>query len=235
MKISTHDQKILLALANLERTIDAGLHKQLPENQEVTKLIDARDAKRSIAASARLNVADIEMEIRRIGDDMAKLKRRMDADTAGLGAATDVEQRRDLQHDLATTQRRYSDLQQELKEAHDEVHALRMNVDRHGAELDEIERKLAAAERAAQSAQDADDAIDRAGQAAGLREQLNVEILSLYDEQRSIFGVGAAEFTGRTCGGCHIVLPPAALSEIRATPADEMPRCPDCGTYLVRR
>lgn len=235
MKISQHEQKVLLSLANLERTLDAGLKKTLPETAEVAALIDARDAKRALAQSAQLNVSDTELEIRRIGDDMAKLNRRIKADKDGLGAATDIEQRRDLEHDLLAAQRRVSDLQQELKEAHDEVHALRMNVDRHGAELDELERKLAAAQRAEEAASEHDTAAERQAEAAQLRSGLPTEVLAAYDDQRGIFGVGAAEFTGRTCGGCHIVLPPAALSEIRATPADEMPRCPDCGTYLVRR
>ncbi|AKK03602.1 zinc ribbon domain-containing protein [Corynebacterium epidermidicanis] len=235
MKITPTEQKKLLELANLERTLDAGLRKQLPEDAEVTKLREQADRKRSLAASAQLNVADLELEIRRIQSDMTKLNRRISADKQGLGAATDADQRRDLEHDLVSAQRRLSDMQQELKEAHDEIHALRANVDRNGAELDEIERKLAAAQRAAESAQDAEDSKDRSGQAAELRVHISAEALAAYDEQRAIFGVGAAEFTGRTCGGCHLVLPPAALAEIRATPADEMPRCPDCGTYLVRR
>lgn len=235
MKIAQNEQKLLLELANLERTLDAGLHKSLPEDGEVIRLQTERDRVASLAASSKLNVADVELEIKRIQSDIAKLNRRLAANKDGLGAATDVEQRKDLSHDLATTSRRISDLQQELKEAHDEVHALRMNVERHGADLDEAERKLAAAQRAAEAAQSAEESDDRAGRAEALRGQLNVRILEAYDEQRGIFGVGAAEFSGRTCGGCHLVLPPAALSEIRNTPADEMPRCPDCGTYLVRK
>lgn len=234
MHITPSDQKLLLELADLERTLDLGLKAGSAEKDAAAKLEKERDRQREVAASAQLNVADVEIEIRRIQDDMAKLKRRHDADRAGLTAATDVEHRRDLEHDLATTSRRMSDLQQELKEAHDEIAAMRANVDRQGALLDELDRKLAAAQREAQAAEDAHSAADATARSAELRDQLAAQILAEYDEQRAIFGVGAAAFKGRSCGGCHIMLPPAALSEIRATPANEMPRCPDCGTFLVR-
>lgn len=234
MKITQAEQKLLLELANLERTLDLGLKSGSAEKAELAKLEQERDRQKEVAASAQLNVADVEIDIRRIQDDMGKLKRRYDADRAGLGAATDVEHRRDLEHDLATTSRRMSDLQQELKEAHDEIAAMRANLDRQGALLDDLNRKVEAAARAAQAAEDAHSSEDASVRVSELRSELSVDILAEYDDQRSIFGVGAAAFTGRSCGGCHIVLPPAALSEIRATPADEMPRCPDCGTFLVR-
>lgn len=234
MKITTAEQKLLLELADLERTLDLGLAAGSAERTELAALEKERDRQREVTASAQLNVADVELEIRRIQDDMGKLTRRLNADREGLGAATDTEHRRDLEHDIAATSRRLSDLQQELKEAHDEIAAMRANVDRNGALLDELERKAAAAARAATAAEDAHSAEDATARVTELREQLSVQILSEYDDQRGIFGVGAAAFKGRSCGGCHIVLPPAALSEIRATPADEMPRCPDCGTFLVR-
>ncbi|QGU01648.1 Putative zinc ribbon domain protein [Corynebacterium kalinowskii] len=234
MKITQAEQKLLLELADLERTLDLGLTSGSAERTELEKLEKERDRQREVAASAQLNVADVELDIRRIQDDMGKLKRRFDADKAGLGAATDVDQRRDLEHDLANTSRRMSDLQQELKEAHDEIAAMRANVDRQGALLDDLERKVESAARAATAAEDAHSAQDASTRVTELRGHLSNEILAEYDDQRGIFGVGAAGFRGRSCGGCHIVLPPAALSEIRGTAADEMPRCPDCGTFLVR-
>ena len=38
----------------------------------------------------------------------------------------------------------------------------------------------------------------------------------------------------RACGGCFIVLPPAEQNAVRNAPADELPQCGDCGSYLVR-
>lgn len=234
MKITHQEQRLLLELANLERTSDAELSPGSHEREELEKLTAQRDRQREVAASAQINVSDVELDIRRIQDDMAKLQRRHRANQEGLGAATDPELRKDLQHDLATTSRRMSDLQQELKEAHDEIAAMRANVDRQGALVDELDRKVEAAQRAVDAVADAHTALDVPGRISELRVQLPEAVLGEYDEQRDIFGVGAAAFKGRSCGGCHIVLPPAALSEIRQTPADEMPRCPDCGTFLVR-
>ena len=165
------------------------------------------------------------MDIRRIEADMSKLRQREKANKAGLGAAVDVEQRRDLQHDLSTTYRRLDDLRGELKECHDELHALRATAERHKARVAELS-----------------DALDRitvptdncAERISELRALFDAATLADYDDQVEVYGVGAAAFNGRTCGGCFIVLPPTSVSQIRNAPADDVPRCPDCGTYLVR-
>ena len=68
-----------------------------------------------------------------------------------------------------------------------------------------------------------------------LRDQLPARVLSEYDTQREENGVGAAQFkANRACGGCFIVLPPAEQNAVRNAPADELPQCGDCGSYLVR-
>ena len=175
------------------------------------------------------------MEILRIQADERKLRQRERDDKAQLGAATDPETRKDLEHDLYAAKSRIADLMSELQEAHNEIHALRANLDVHGAKVSDSERKLEVLKRAAEAAQEAaanrPDPQVRIGE---LREQLPADALAEYETVREENGVGAAAFTGRACGGCFIVLPPAEQNAVRNAAADELPQCSDCGSYLVR-
>ena len=216
MKLASELQRSLLELATLERAGDSSVvsEEQQKRDRLTKELADAR----SVLGTSQVNISDIEVDIRRIEADMSKLRQREKANKAGLGAAVDVEQRRDLQHDLSTTYRRLDDLR-------DELHALRATAERHKARVAELS--------------DALDRItvptdNRAERISELRALFDAATLADYDDQVEVYGVGAAAFNGRTCGGCFIVLPPMSVSQIRNAPADDVPRCPDCGTYLVR-
>ena len=221
MKLASELQRSLLELATLERAGDSSVvsEEQQKRDRLTKELADAR----SVLGTSQVNISDIEVDIRRIEADMSKQREK--ANKAGLGAAVDVEQRRDLQHDLSTTYRRLDDLRGELKECHDELHALRATAERHKARVAELS--------------DALDRItvptdNRAERISELRALFDAVTLADYDDQVEVYGVGAAAFNGRTCGGCFIVLPPMSVSQIRNAPADDVPRCPDCATYLVR-
>lgn len=229
MKLSPAAQQDLLELATLVLVEPESLPKT-PEELEVERLTKEYQRANDAAASLALSISDMEAEVRRIQRDTAKLQRR-EADAKGaLGATTDPERRRELQHELAAAVRRIDDLRGELKETHDELHALRAHHERYGAELDSIQRSLAAAQRAIVPR----DTASRGERIDELRAVIDTEALAEYDEQFEIDGVGAAKFIGRSCGGCHLILPPATLSAITNAPAESVPRCPDCGVYLIR-
>ncbi len=235
MKLPPHLQPVLLELATLERTQALGGPAVLPEQEEYDKAQAEHARLVDASGSAQLAVDDMEMEILRIQADERKLRQRERDDKAQLGAATDPEQRKDLEHDLYAAKSRIADLMSELQEAHNEIHALRANLDVHGAKVSDSERKLEVLKRAAEAAQEAaanrPDPQVRIGE---LREQLPADVLEEYETVREENGVGAAAFTGRGCGGCFIVLPPAEQNAVRNAAADEVPQCSDCGSYLVR-
>ena len=235
MKLSQDLQSILLELATLERSQAHGGTPTIPEQEEYEKAQAAHARLIDASGSAQLAVDDMEMEILRIQADERKLRQRERDDKAQLGAATDPETRKDLEHDLYAAKSRIADLMSELQEAHNEIHALRANLDVHGAKVSDSERKLEVLKRAAEAAQEAaanrPDPQVRIGE---LREQLPADIVAEYETVREENGVGAAAFTGRACGGCFIVLPPAEQNAVRNAAADEVPQCSDCGSYLVR-
>ena len=235
MKLPQDLQSILLELATLERSQAHGGTPTIPEQEEYEKAQAAHARLVDASGSAQLAVDDMEMEILRIQADERKLRQRERDDKAQLGAATDPETRKDLEHDLYAAKSRIADLMSELQEAHNEIHALRANLDVHGAKVSDSERKLEVLKRAAEAAQEAaanrPDPQVRIGE---LREQLPADVLEEYETVREENGVGAAAFTGRACGGCFIVLPPAEQNAVRNAAADELPQCSDCGSYLVR-
>ena len=154
----------------------------------------------------------MELEILRIQEDERKLKKRELDDKRQLSAETDPERRKDLEHDRYAAKSRIADLLSELKEAHNEIAALRNNRDVHAARVDEANRKVEAAQRAVDALPE-EDVVDT----DALREQLPDDVLRAYDD------IGAAKFNGRAFGGCFIQLPPTERAEVLAEPEDELP------------
>ena len=222
MHLDPEKQRALLTLADAERSA-ANFTPATPEEQELEKLKEQRPGLVNASAAAQIAVDDLEAEILRIQEDERKLKKRELDDKRQLSAETDPERRKDLEHDRYAAKSRIADLLYELKEAHGEVKALRNNRDVHGAKLDELDRKIAAAQRAVDALPER-EAVDT----AALRAQLPSSVLGVYAT------VGAARFNGRTCGACFIQLPPAERTEIVDTPTDELPTCPNCGALLIR-
>ncbi|QPK78560.1 hypothetical protein G7Y31_08335 [Corynebacterium lizhenjunii] len=235
MKLDPHLHPVLLELATLERSQGVEVAAELPET------IAAREAEakvlrlRNAAGSAQMAVDDMENEILRIQADERKLRQRERDDKAQLGAEVDPERRKDLEHDLYAAKSRIADLMSELQEAHNEIHALRNNVEVHGAQLSEAQRQAEVARRAADAAEEAHaNRPETTVRVAQLRELLPTDVLEEYDRIRLENGVGAASFNNRVCGSCHIQLPPAAVNAIRGAAPAQLPECTDCGALLVR-
>jgi len=238
MKLDPTQQDILLDLATTERSLDVVGDSAFvtPEQKELDRLISEQARMRNAAGSAQMAVDDMEAEILRIQEDERRLRRRERDDKAQLAAETDPERRKDLEHDRYSAKSRIADLMGELTECHNQIHALRNNRDNHGAKCDEIARQLEVAKRAAEAANEAAAAVkDPEAHIAELRTQLPETVLAEYDAQKNDSDVGAADFNGRTCGGCYIVLSGLDQQRINRAPADELPQCPECGTYLIRK
>lgn len=235
MKLSPAQQAVLLKLANLQRAVDFGAsERQTPEQEELKAAERAYARLVDSAGSAQLAVDDMENEILRIQADERKLRARERDDRKQLSAELDPDKRRDLEYDRYAAKSRIADLMSELQEAHNEIHALRNNRDSQGAQRDEAARKLEVARRAAAAAQDKE--LDPRIEIEQLRSGLPAQALRLYDDQRAENDAGVAEFKAqKSCGGCFIVLPPAEQAAVRNAPADEVPQCPECGTYLIRQ
>lgn len=239
MKLETKKQQTLLKLSRTLRLNAVGA--QAPESEEKVALDAAqKEHKKALdaAAAAQMAVDDVENDIMRIQSDERKLRKRERDDKAQLSAATDPAVRKELEYDRYAAKSRIGDLMAELQEAHNEIHALRNNRDVHGARADEAARKVETARRAfdaAQAAAPVEVERDIDAEIAELRGQLDADTLAQFEEQRAENGIGVEEFkANKTCGGCSMVLPPAERAAILNAPANQLPQCSDCGSYLVR-
>lgn len=238
MKFAPDIQRNLLHMAIIRRQLEAGGAEIItPEQAELDELLEQQRRLRDATASAAMAVEDMETEILRIQADERKLRRRVADDREALRATTDPEKRRDLEHDEYSAKSRIADLLSELAEAHNEIHALRSNHDNHGARLDELNKKVDLATRARDAAAESRHHLSEENiieDIARIRAELPAELVEAYDAAYQEYGVGAAFFNGRSCGGCHMVLPANDRTRIRNLPEDELAECPNCATLLVR-
>jgi predicted nucleic acid-binding Zn-ribbon protein len=78
-----------------------------------------------------------------------------------------------------------------------------------------------------------DEEFRRSGRAP-LAGDLPADLLRLYERSREQSGTGAALLRGGRCGACRLDLNASELSRVKAAPADEVVRCEECGSIMVR-
>ena len=145
--------------------------------------------------------------------------------------------------------------EKELRASHDEVESLREEISSVETEVltlmeqvDAVESQIDAVRKEYKTLEEADhrDVAAEAARIEGLREELeairservtaaaaiNPGLLRKYDtvlERRN--GVAVVTVAdGRTCGGCHMQVPPQALIEIRRSASVQV--CPNCQRIL---
>jgi len=59
-------------------------------------------------------------------------------------------------------------------------------------------------------------------------------LMSTYEAKRKHRPDGAVcRLNGPTCGSCHLDISQGEINSMRAMPADELPECPHCGSFIV--
>jgi predicted nucleic acid-binding Zn-ribbon protein len=141
-----------------------------------------------------------------------------------------------LQHELATLNRRQS----ELEDGELELMEQRETAERA---LSGVQKRLAeASERRAAAEQRRDDTLAeiekeqefKTNSRAPLAADLPADLLTLYDKIRAESGLGAALVRSGRCGGCRIELYGADLGRVKSAPPDEVVRCEECRRIMVR-
>ncbi len=68
-----------------------------------------------------------------------------------------------------------------------------------------------------------------------IRASLDAATVGRYDSMRAQHnGVAIAKLNGLRCEGCHLDLSRGEVDDIKRSPADDLPECPNCGRLLVR-
>jgi predicted nucleic acid-binding Zn-ribbon protein len=142
-----------------------------------------------------------------------------------------------LQHEVATLERRISELEEAELEVMVRFEEIETNLRVLADQIAEREQAKSSCDSAAKEKIDAiKSELDRLNSdRSDLSSTIDGELLKLYEKIRSDRdGVGAAEIIRRRCTGCQLDLTAADAARYAATAVDEVIRCEECRRILVR-
>jgi predicted nucleic acid-binding Zn-ribbon protein len=232
-------QRRLLELADADAELARIDHRRrtLPELAEITTTEQSLRAKQDAQVAVRTTLADLDREVKRQEREIDAVRAREDRDRGLLtGGTVSAKQLTDLEHELATLQRRQTTLEDDLLELMERREAVELDGQHAGVELAKAEEALADAQRRRDEAlADLETAqARRTAERSTILPEIPEPLFRLYDRVRVQKGTGAALLRARRCGACRLELDRSAISRIAAAPADEVVTCDECGAILVR-
>lgn len=233
-------QRRLLELAVVDAELARVAHRRrtLPELAEVEQAERDLQSGRDGVVTAETAAGDLDRDVRRLEAEIDQVRAREARDRGLLdsGTISSGKQLEDLQHELATLQRRQSALEDELLDVMEQREATGADLDRSQAAVAETEQRVAdAARRRDEALTDLDTTeTRRTGERAELVSELPKDLLALYERIREHKGTGAALLRQRRCGACRLELDRTTIAQLRDAPPEAVQRCEECGVVLVR-
>ncbi|MGH3886600.1 MAG: zinc ribbon domain-containing protein [Pseudonocardiaceae bacterium] len=233
-------QRRLLDLAAVDAELTRAAHRlrSLPELAEIEQAEKDLASSRDSLVAGETAASDLDREIRKLEAEIDQVRAREDRDRGLLdsGSISSGKQLEDLQHELATLQRRQTVLEDDLLEVMERREATGADVDRVRAALTDIEqRRLDAARRRDEAVADLESTEQHQQQERRtLVGELPADLVALYERIRAQRGTGAALLRQQRCGACQLELDRTAVGRLREAAPDEVLRCEECGVLLVR-
>ncbi|RZS44161.1 hypothetical protein EV193_10136 [Herbihabitans rhizosphaerae] len=239
MKADPAAQRRLLELAEVDTALARVEHRRrtLPELAEIDEATKAVQARRDAQVAAQTTLTDLDREVKRQEREIDAVRAREDKDKALLDAGTlPAKQLTDLEHELATLQRRQSALEDDLLELMERREAVELDGKHAEVELDKAEQTLAdATKRRDEAMADLETTYARrTAERADLTGVITEQLLGEYERIRKNRGTGAALLRARQCGACRMEINRNAIATIKETAADQVVYCEECGVILVR-
>ena len=239
MKADPAVQRRLLDLADADAELARIEHRRrtLPELVEITDAEKSLQAKRDAQVTVQTTLADLDREVKRQEKEIDAVRAREDRDRGLLtGGTVSAKQLTDLEHELATLERRQATLEDDLLELMERREAVELDAQHAGIELAKAEEALAdAGRRRDEALADLETAqARRTAERSSILPEIPEALFRLYDRVRTNKGTGAALLRARRCGACRLELDRSAISRIAAAPADDVVTCEECGAVLVR-
>ncbi|MDQ1513855.1 MAG: uncharacterized protein QOC59_1697 [Microbacteriaceae bacterium] len=210
--------------------------RRLQSGGELSAATEQRSALRRSAADQRDVLEDLRTRLGRIEADVRMVEQRLERDRQRLATTSSSKDAQGLEQEVASLLRRRSALEDDELELMESVEQAEARAAATGTEL------AAADERVAALQTDRDDALaglaeqERtvAADRAALVAELPADLVSLYDRQRTRYGIGAALLRGGVSQGSNMALTGADLAEVRAAAPDAVVLDPESGCILVR-
>ena len=238
MKASPEAQRRLLDLQAVDTALAQLAHrrKSLPELAEIDTVSRELSALEDERVRAQVAVDDLDRDISRFEKDIEQVRVRKERDQKRLDAGGALREIEGLQHELATLNRRQSELEDaelELMEQKETAEAALAEV--RGRLTAAVSRRDEAERRRDEALADiTKEAEFKTSSRGPLAADLPADLVTLYDKIRLDSGLGAALFKSGRCGGCRIELYGADLARVKASAADEVVRCEECRRIMVR-
>jgi predicted nucleic acid-binding Zn-ribbon protein len=239
MKAAVDQQRSLAEVVEIDAELSRMAHRRahLPEFQRYDEVQAEHRTASDRVAALQLALEDLQAQVTRFESEIDAVRQREDRDRSLLQSGTpDAKQLSDLQHELATLQRRQSSLEDSLLEVMEQREELQINQNRELTTIDSLQAELASVQQTRDAALAEIDTAseDRVERRTQLMAGLDSELAELYEHQRSSAGVGAGLLQGKRCGACRIELDRGELSRISAAADDDVLRCPECRAILLR-
>ena len=234
------DQLRLLDVQAVDTRLAQIAHRRrtLPQIAELAALEGRAAELRDQLVGAQTLAGDVQRELTKAEADVELVRQRAARDQARLQAGQGGHKELgSLQHEIATLQRRQSELEDTELEIMERLETVTAEVERLSAEQSALQAQVdevTVARQAQERELDAerDQLVQQRG--AGVTG-VDEPLLALYEKVREANGgIGAAMLRARRCEGCRLELNPQDLQRIRAAAEDEVVRCEECGRILVR-
>ncbi|MBE7187935.1 zinc ribbon domain-containing protein [Jatrophihabitans endophyticus] len=211
--------------------------RSLPELAAITEHRGRLTGLEGAVVDAQTTIADIELEQRRLENDVDTVRTRTGKDQARLQAGgLPPRELSGLEHEIATLARRQSTLEDELLEVMERGETAADELRVATAARDEVLDEMHALEaRRDEAFGEIDAAVaGRTPEREAVAAALPADLLALYEKSRSQGGTGAALLRQRRCEGCRIEASGSELSALRKAEPDAVVRCENCRAILVR-
>lgn len=242
LKASPQHQRDLLAVQQIDTRVDQLNHRarNLPELGRLAALTEELSELNTALVLANADLSDLNQQIIRAEGDVATVKARAkrDQDLLDSGSISSGKQLEDLQNEVTSLKRRQNELEDAELELMETAEEIQERITSAAERIEAAKTETASLEATR------DEALSEiASEKTGLQQerdiltaQLPADLLQLYSKIRETNdGVGIAELEpGGRCGGCHMQLAPTDLRVITDADADEVTRCEECRTILVR-
>ncbi|MFC7430218.1 MULTISPECIES: zinc ribbon domain-containing protein [unclassified Agrococcus] len=235
---SPEDQRRLLDLQDVDTRIRQFEHKArvLQDDPEIAASDDALVALDRAVLERLGTVDDLQAEVRRIEADVATVEARATRNRERLQQTSDAKTASAMEHEIATLDRRRSDLEdielevmERLEAAEGELAAAR------AAAEDERARRERLAKARDQGLAGVRSELEAArSDRGGVEASIPADLLALYERQRARYGLGASHLTRGISTASGVQLTAAELAEIRGAAPDAVLLCPSSSAILVR-
>ena len=228
----------LLDLQGLDDELSrvAGHRRRLETGAEVSGAEAERRALRRTAAEQRGGLEDLRTRIGRVEADVRVVEQRLQRDRDRLASTSSAKDAQGLEQEVQALLRRRTALEDDQLELMESLEQAESGAADTGTAL------AAADERLTRLSEDRDEALagleaqrtDAAARREALAGDLPADLVSLYERQRTRYGIGAALLRGAVSQGSNMALTGADLAEVRAAAPDAIVLDPESNCILVR-